>query len=1273
MKQRKLAFKIFLLLGGFILLVLLITQTGFFKNVLRDMIVKQTNNILVDYELTIDKIEGTLFTSIKLKGLGLTSHSDTLITVKELSAKYSILPFLVHKIKIHELIITEIFLNLDQSEDGSWNISDIFPASEPGSGSSTQSKDNWRVELDDLRIENSSIRIDLFEENKYLPKRISEIDLQLRASYRDSLADFELKNFSLVTEEPEIVIRKLMIKGRSSQETLQIDAFNLATAMNQIGLIAIYALDSSKLESGSLIIENFNLAEFEYFLPELPVDEYPEISLKANLSKEHLESELNLVKQEQSIAFSTKIDSIYGEPEYFLEMNTAKVNINDWIKGVELPSILNLKLQLNGKGLDLKNLNGHALLQSYDSTILKKSIKTMLLEAEKEDGSGSFLLEFDGGYGSIDLSGKVVDLLHIPEFDLTGSLRNVDLAGFTGNSEMNSDLNCSFDLKGKGNNLDNLNSELNLNIIPSKIAGFDLDFLRSNILYDQGKYQINSFEAENTLIYLNISGSGNINADHDISFKIETRDLSYLSNYINIDKIKANANMTGSIRGTINELKLISKIDISDFTFNSISAETLNSNIVVNKLNDKIEADTEVHISDISSGTHTIDKLDIFSHGDMNRIENEITIHSDSLGIYNQNRIILDSLITVELPVIQLDYGDISFKTANESGKVVLNNNRILLENIKLDNKNGYISLEGYIDKEIDQDLSIEFSQIDLSQFNDLQILPYRFSGILDLKAELEGDSENPSFSADMDLSQPGINEINFKLFTGNLQLKDKILNSDFQIIRNENEKVKGNIMLPVTFDISTGTILIPKEEPVLAELKINDLELGFVEEFTKQIEDIKGNLNLDLKLENTLNDPKITGNISLREGELKYPPYGIEYYDLGINSTFDNDSLFINDITVKGGDGFLKISGKIDISQLQDNYIPNYQLMIKAEKFKAANRTDLNMMTNLDVNIQGDTTGSVFNGNIGITKSRIDLDKLQKNKSNTRDINEPLLIQALATKTVINLENDISKQKRELEILKNFTGKLRVIIPKNTWIKNKDMNLELSGDVEIIKTGNYFELFGSINTIRGNYKLYGRKFSFEEGMISFNGGNQMNPYLEIIIKYIFRDVNRNKREMKIALKGYSINPEINFLLDEETLSEADAVSYLIFGKSSDEISQSEKSQVSGYGQSDLARSLLTKEIGTRIADQLAKTLKINVIEFSGEENMKKGSILIGKYITNDLFVSYQKEFSIDQSKEIVPDKVYLEYEISKNFFLQATRGDEKSTGFDLYWKFNRK
>ena len=91
-----------------------------------------------------------------------------------------------------------------------------------------------------------------------------------------------------------------------------------------------------------------------------------------------------------------------------------------------------------------------------------------------------------------------------------------------------------------------------------------------------------------------------------------------------------------------------------------------------------------------------------------------------------------------------------------------------------------------------------------------------------------------------------------------------------------------------------------------------------------------------------------------------------------------------------------------------------------------------------------------------------------------------------------------------------------------------------------------------------------------------------------------------------------------------------------------------------------------------QITRRLQKKLNLDIIEFKGEKDWRQATVVLGKYITNDLFLSYQREFSVGKTNEVVPEQVALEYEISRLLYLQATKGDDKATGFDLIWKFER-
>lgn len=82
----------------------------------------------------------------------------------------------------------------------------------------------------------------------------------------------------------------------------------------------------------------------------------------------------------------------------------------------------------------------------------------------------------------------------------------------------------------------------------------------------------------------------------------------------------------------------------------------------------------------------------------------------------------------------------------------------------------------------------------------------------------------------------------------------------------------------------------------------------------------------------------------------------------------------------------------------------------------------------------------------------------------------------------------------------------------------------------------------------------------------------------------------------------------------------------------------------------------------------IAKSLGLDIIEVSGEDNWETGAVTFGKYITNDLYMSYSQLFSIDsENKQLVPYRLIIEYHIIRSLLLQAS--NEGNNRFDLLWK----
>jgi len=254
-------------------------------------------------------------------------------------------------------------------------------------------------------------------------------------------------------------------------------------------------------------------------------------------------------------------------------------------------------------------------------------------------------------------------------------------------------------------------------------------------------------------------------------------------------------------------------------------------------------------------------------------------------------------------------------------------------------------------------------------------------------------------------------------------------------------------------------------------------------------------------------------------------------------------------------------------------------------------------------------------------------------------------------------------------QFYKNLRGTIRLSVPKNTWIKSENMRMEIAGDLDLVKTETDLELFGTIGAFRGNYDLYGRRFNIIKGDLIFQGGPEFNPNLDLEAAYEFRS-GKEKQRLKLFITGKLKKPELRFTLNDQDISQANALSYILFGYGSDEMSYDQKESMGGAeAQSLITMGFVSNMVSRQLANSVGSELNLDYIEVNAKDNWQRATFGVGKYLTNDLFVSYQREFGEKVDEDIPQEVITLEYELIKYLYFRLIQAGAKHSGTDLILK----
>ena len=191
----------------------------------------------------------------------------------------------------------------------------------------------------------------------------------------------------------------------------------------------------------------------------------------------------------------------------------------------------------------------------------------------------------------------------------------------------------------------------------------------------------------------------------------------------------------------------------------------------------------------------------------------------------------------------------------------------------------------------------------------------------------------------------------------------------------------------------------------------------------------------------------------------------------------------------------------------------------------------------------------------------------------------------------------------------------MRVNIHRNTWIRHENAAVELDGGLDIKKhAGGPISVVGEIDTVRGWLQFHNKRFTLASGQILFTGGSEINPTLNIDAQYAVSDYT-----VHVIVAGTASKPEIK-LQSQPQLAQADILSLILFGTTTSQLGQGQKTTLERQ-----AQSLAAGAAGRALTESLGlASLDVNV---NGE------SAGLGHYLNENTYVSVSPNLAANASK----------------------------------------
>ena len=1273
-------FLLFMLL--IIALPLLVMQTPQLKSWLAAYAGKTVSRSL-NADLVVGSIHGNFISNIELRNVTLALHGDTIAFLPKVSLHHSLQSLVHQRLVVDSLIVENPQLNISQMPDSSWVFAHLLPAQKDTAVDRKANELGISIDVRKFGLTNGSFKINSY--NALLPKRIDSVNIAISALIAQSQLLLSLDDFSLKTHAPDFELKQLTFSLHKNNELTKLEHFILRTGNNQ--LVANAGVDSSAVPNARLQAESEKLdpAEFSYFFPALAMLGKPSLSFKADVRRDDLWAALTLASKQSRVSLSGHIKnyaSLSGmkstiEPAYEISAICRNVSLSDFLPNYPASAHLNADVNVSGIGISKETAIAKADILVFESTIEKRDIDTLLVAAKYENNKVTGNQSLQSPAGSVDADFVFEDLWKSQKYTIFMRGRQINAHRILLDDRYTTLINFSISAQGAGFDFSTGTADIAMTLDNSTVLDIPIDtlFVAGRISTDE--FQIESCIFENSIASLNGSGTLSQHKDSDVLVDILIKDAAPFASILSIDTLAVQGKLSAHIQGRPDSLALSARLFAYNLMFNEITLDSVHSDLDAERVNNVWTVSGAAEIDSLAAGGAKIGKIHAESVYMNERLESQLKLAITD-DIKSQIRLIFQTLDGPQLLVPDFSLDVKGRQWRGENIALRFDKDALWFDQFRLycnenDDVQRDIEINGVLRTGGEENLQMNISNMNLS-------LPAAFipgaggvGGNLDMSLKIGGTAANPEIFSFLKITDGRYNDYSVNRIEAKAHYSKKELQANV-LLAPRSDSLQFAAKLPMSLSIEPPLIQFEKESPLDLRIVAEKFPVQDAFDQGKTPQLVLGDLSINLQAGNSWNNLSPYGFIGLENGRASFEELGALFENIGFRFDINPDSVVIKKVSIQRGKGKITAGGfALPSRDFSQSFLDTFQLKLELDRYLLSTKPEHKLQVSSKLNIHGSQNDLQFSGDVQVLQSSFYLPALIKKGATKSAQNAPLLVQAMSTApldtTHMASDDSVIIQVETPDYFQKMRGTVHVSIPKNTWIKSENMRIELAGDLDIRKEKN-ITLAGTIKVLRGQIDYLGRRFLLTKGEIVFQNQEQIDPLIDIAADYRFRDIHNKKRSLTLLTSGALSAPTISFVMDDNKITTEDAVSYILFQRAPGELGIDEQASA-GAQTKQAASNFIYGMASASLSRRLGATIGLDYMEIKGQENWNSATFVMGKYLTPDLFVSYEHSVgALEEDRK--PQVMTIEYELTKYFFLQLISGDTKTTGADIIFKIDR-
>jgi translocation and assembly module TamB len=411
---------------------------------------------------------------------------------------------------------------------------------------------------------------------------------------------------------------------------------------------------------------------------------------------------------------------------------------------------------------------------------------------------------------------------------------------------------------------------------------------------------------------------------------------------------------------------------------------------------------------------------------------------------------------------------------------------------------------------------------------------------------------------------------------------------------------------------------------PLAGNLQLESNALDLLDSYIPEIDRATGHVTASLKLDGTLAQPQISGDLHVRDAMIGAYQVNLALRNLNVDAQLRDNSLSLQGSATAGIDGRAQFTGNL---RWQDKQ-PYGNLHLSGESLLIVNIPEAKIYASPDVDLRIAGRRIDVSGNIELPYARLE-----------RPDTLASAVRPSGDEVLINRRENMRAERTQ--VYTNVTLKLGERVTINT----SGLQGRLSGNITAISDETGFSRgSGELNVEEGKYTAYGRKLDITRGRLLFKNSSLGDPGVDLRAVKQFPDVTAG-----VNVRGSLVAPSVTFFSDP-TIPQSQIVSLLLAGGTLDTV---QGGGTSATARTNAASASMLLQGSAILAQQFGNRLGTDI---SVEQTLQNDTALVlGRYLSPRLYISY----GIGLAEAI--NTIKMTYTINDKWTLRTEAGQARS------------